>query len=253
MDLRLADKVCLVTGASTGIGRATAMALAAEGAQVVVSARSRPPLEELAAAVTAAGGRAPVVLTADLAEAEGPQRLSEALLREAGRHVDVLVNNAGGSRPLEAWDDEAAWDEGFRLNFLAARRLTEALAPAMLERGWGRIINVSGAVVAKSFNAATPAKAALESWSKSAAAAFAGRGVTVNCVAPGRINSPQILDRLHPTEDARRAYIAQNIPAGRFGEPDEAAALIAFLASEGASYITGTTIPVDGGALRLAF
>ncbi|PIK73386.1 hypothetical protein CS379_08730 [Methylobacterium frigidaeris] len=139
------------------------------------------------------------------------------------------------------------------MNFLAARRLTEALAPAMLERGWGRIVNVSGAVVAKNFNAATPAKAALESWSKAAAATFASRGVTVNCVAPGRINSPQILDRLHPTEEARRAYIAQNIPAGRFGEPREAAALIAFLASEVAGYITGTTIPIDGGALRTAF
>lgn len=85
------------------------------------------------------------------------------------------------------------------------------------------------------------------------AAAFAGRGVTGSCVAPGRIDSPQILDRLHPTEEARRAYNAQNIPAGRFGEPGEAAALIAFLASEAAGYITGTTIPVDGGALRLTF
>ena len=112
---------------------------------------------------------------------------------------------------------------------------------------------MSGAAVSKAFNATMPAKATLESWSKFAAASFAGRGVTVKCVAPGRINSPQILDRLHPTEEVRRAYIVAEHPAGRFGEPHEAAALIAFFASEGASYISGTTIPVDGGSPRLAF
>ena len=162
----------------------------------------------------------------------------------------MLVNNAGGSRPLDRPDDDAAWNESFMLNFLAARRLTEMLVPPMLEQRWGRIINVSGAVVAKAANAAAPAKAALESWSRSSAAIYASRGVTVNCVAPGRINTPQILDKLHPTEAARRDYIDRNIPAGRFGEPHEAAALIAFLASELASYITGVTVPVDGGALR---
>lgn len=252
MDLGLADKTCLVTGASTGIGRATALALAAEGARVIASARSLDALTTLATAIREAGGREPVILTADLAHADGPRHLADAATAAAGQ-IDVLVNNAGGSRPMTQPDDEAAWQEGFLLNFLAARRLTETLVPGMLERGWGRIINVSGALIAKAFNAASPAKAALESWSKSAAAAYAARGVTVNCVAPGRINSPQILNRLHPTEDARRVYIAQNIPAGRFGEPHEAAALIAFLASSPASYVTGATVPVDGGALRLAF
>jgi len=123
----------------------------------------------------------------------------------------------------------------------------------MAERGWGRIINVTGAIVAKTVNAAGPAKAALESWAKATAALYAASGVTVNCVAPGRLNTVQILDRLHPTEESRREFIARNIPAGRFGEPHEAAALIAFLASAGASYVNGTTIPVDGGALRFAF
>ncbi|WP_298967664.1 SDR family oxidoreductase [uncultured Methylobacterium sp.] len=252
MDLGLADKVCLVTGASTGIGRATALELAREGARVVVAARNREALETLAAEIERAGHPAPVRLTADLTAADGPRALAAAALSACGR-VDVLVNNAGGSRPLVRADDEAAWEESFRLNFTAARRLTDALAPAMLDRGWGRIVNVSGALIAKALNAASPAKAALESWSKAAAAAYAPRGVTVNCVAPGRINTPQILDRLHPTEEARRAFIDANIPAGRFGEPHEAAALIAFLASERASFITGAAVPVDGGALRLAF
>ncbi|RVU17553.1 SDR family NAD(P)-dependent oxidoreductase [Methylobacterium oryzihabitans] len=252
MDLGLADKVCLVTGASTGIGRATALELAREGARVVVAARNREALETLAAEIERAGHPAPVRLTADLTAADGPRALASAALSACAR-VDVLVNNAGGSRPLARADDEAAWEESFLLNFTAARRLTDALAPAMLDRGWGRIVNVSGALIAKALNAASPAKAALESWSKAAAAAYASRGVTVNCIAPGRINTPQILDRLHPTEEARRAFIDANIPAGRFGEPEEAAALIAFLASERASFITGAAVPVDGGSLRLAF
>ncbi|MDX3969197.1 MAG: SDR family oxidoreductase [Bradyrhizobium sp.] len=252
MDFRLSDKICLVTGASTGIGRATAIILAAEGARIVATARSMDRLTKLAELIREAGGHDPVVLTADFAQADATHRLAEAVLTQVER-VDVLVNNAGGSRPLQRPDDDAAWDEAYLLNFLTARRLTDALAPAMIQRGWGRIVNVSGATVAKSLNAATPAKAALESWSKSIAAVYAAHGITVNCVAPGRINSPQILDRLHPTELERGEYIARNIPAGRFGEPQEAAALIAFLASEAASYITGAMIPVDGGALRLAF
>jgi 3-oxoacyl-[acyl-carrier protein] reductase len=251
MDLKLSDKTCLVTGASTGIGRAVALLLCAEGAQVVVTARSAEPLAALAAEMRAAGGHEPVVLTADFVQPNGAHLLAEKVLKAVGQ-VDVLINNAGGSRPLERADDDAAWEEGLLLNFLSARRLAERLLPGMAERRWGRVVNVSGAVVAKSVNAATPAKAALESWSKATAALYAARGVTVNCVAPGRINTAQILNRLHPTEASRRDFIERHIPMGRFGEPHEAAAAIAFLASESASYITGVTIPVDGGALRFS-
>ena len=252
MDLHLNDRICLVTGASTGIGHATALALAAEGARVVATARSLAALQPLAAAIGAAGGPAPVLLVADFAAPDAAERLAAAALAAAGR-VDVLVNNAGGSRPMAVPDDPAVWAEAFQLNFVAARRLGECLIPAMAERGWGRVISVTGAIVAKSLNAASAAKAALESWSKATAGTYAGRGVTVNCVAPGRLNSRQILERLHPTEASRRDFIERNIPAGRFGEPEEAASLIAFLASAQAGYVNGTTIPVDGGALRYAF
>jgi 3-oxoacyl-[acyl-carrier protein] reductase len=252
MDLGLRGKVCLVTGASSGIGRATAVMLAAEGAQVVGTARSEAAFAAVADEVRAAGGGNPLLLVADLTEDGAAERLVAAALARAGQ-VDVLVDNAGGSRPMAVPNDGAAWAEGFRLNFEAPRRLAELLVPPMVERGWGRVVNVTGAIVAKSFNAAGPAKAALESWSKMAAGTYAARGVTVNCVAPGRLNSVQILQRLHPTEEARQAYIAQNIPAGRFGEAREAAAVIAFLASDRAGYVTGTTVPVDGGALRFAF
>ncbi len=252
MDLGLRGKVCLVTGASSGIGRATAVMLAAEGARVVGTARSEAAFAAVADEVRAAGGADPVLLVADFAVDDAAERLAEAVLARAGQ-VDVLVNNAGGSRPMTIPDDGAAWAEGFRLGFEAPRRLAERLVPSMLDRGWGRVVNVTGAIVAKSFNAAGAAKAALESWSKMAAGTYAARGVTVNCVSPGRLNSVQILERLHPTEEARQAYIAKNIPAGRFGDARDAAAVIAFLASDGAGYVTGVTIPVDGGALRFAF
>jgi 3-oxoacyl-[acyl-carrier protein] reductase len=252
MDLNIDGRVALVTGATTGIGRATALMLARAGARLAVAGRNTAALEELGAEIARDGGTPPLLLTGDLARPETAGALADRALGAFGR-VDILVNNAGGSRPLADLDDEAAWEEAFALNFDAARRLTHRLAPLMAGHGWGRVVNVSGALIIKAVNAASPAKAALESWSKSMAARFAAQGVTVNCVAPGRIKSPQIMDRLHPTEEARAAFIAQNIPAGRFGEPEEAAAVIAFLASEPASYVNGVTIPVDGGALRLAF
>lgn len=252
MNFGIGERVCLVTGASTGIGRATVLALAKEGAFVIAAARNRSLLDTLAEEVVAAGGKDPALLLADLTDPSAVRHLAEQALAQRGQ-IDILVNNAGGSRPLSQPDDEAAWEEAFLLNFVAARQLTGILSPPMLERGWGRVINVTGAIVAKALNAASPAKAALESWSKSVAARYAPSGVTVNCVAPGRINSPQILQKLHPTAESRRDFIDRNIPAGRFGEPEEAASLIAFLASSQASYITGVTIPVDGGAMRLAF
>jgi 3-oxoacyl-[acyl-carrier protein] reductase len=253
MDLQLSDKSCLVTGASTGIGRATALRLASEGARVLVTARSLPALQTLAEEIHAAGGPAPVLLEADFARPEGAHALARAALAAAGGRIDVLVNNAGGSRPLARPDDDPAWDEALLLNFLSVRRLTEQVVPGMVERGWGRVLNVSGAVIAKALNAATPAKAALESWSKACAALYAAKGITFNCVAPGRIDSAQIRNKLHPTDASRQDYIDRHIPAGRFGQPEEAAALIAFLVSGPASYVNGTTVPVDGGALRFAF
>jgi 3-oxoacyl-[acyl-carrier protein] reductase len=252
MDLQLRDRRCLVTGASTGIGRAIAVCLAAEGARLAVAARDPRALESLAEEITRRGGVAPAMLAGDLVAPAGAQTIADAASKALGG-IDILVNNAGGSRPLPPDAGEEVWEESFALNFNSARRLTQALLPGMKAAKWGRIVNVTGAIVAKALNAASPAKAALESWSKALAADLAPHGVTVNCIAPGRINSVQILSRLHPTEASRRAFIERNIPAGRFGEPEELAPLVAFLASPQAAYITGVTIPVDGGAMRLAF
>lgn len=253
MEFGLVGRRCLVTGAGSGIGRAVARMMAAEGVRLAIVARHRDALaalaDEIAADEIAARGVRPLVLTADLATADGCAAVAAAV-RDAFGGLDILVNNAGGSRPLSADAGDAVWQEGMALNFDAARRLTEAFATGMKTAGWGRVVNVTGAVAAKALNAAIPAKAALESWSRGMAAELAPHGVTVNCVAPGRINTVQILTRLHPTEASRQAFIARNIPMGRFGEPEELAYVVVFLASAGASYVTGVTIPVDGGALR---
>ena len=203
--------------------------------------------------MAAAGRDRPFVCTGDLATEAGTAEIAGAVEGAFGT-VDILVNNAGGSRPIgEGEDVEAVWEEAMALNFFAARRLSAHFIPAMKRVGWGRIVNITGTIAFKNVNAAVPAKAALTSWSKGLAAELAPHGINVTTVAPGRINSRQILTRLHPTPESRAAFIRENIPIGRFGEPEEIANVITFLVSERASYVTGITVPVDGGMFRLSF
>ncbi len=251
MDLQLNGKTCLVTGASRGIGRRTAWVLAAEGARVAVVARRENLLRELAAQIEAAGAEPPVIITEDLTGQDAAERVRDRVLAEFGG-LDVLVNNAGSSRPV-AWDaPEEAWREGMTLNFDLARRLTVQFIPTMRERKWGRIINITGANEPPGVNIASVAKAALHNWAKGLSRELAADGITVNCLPPGRINSEQILNRLHPTPENRKAFIDANIPIGYFGEPEDMAYLVAFLASPLARYITGEVIHVDGGMHRFA-
>lgn len=246
MNLDLASRTALVTGASSGIGAGIARVLAREGAHVAVAGRNAGRLDSLSREIVSAGGREPVVLLGDVTDAADIARIAAQATVALGQ-VDILVNNAGGSRPLPVDAADAAWDEAFALNFTAARRLTEALLPAMRARKWGRIVSISGSMEPRGLNAASAAKAALHLWAKGLACDVAADGVTVNTIPPGRINSEQILNRLHPTEEARQAFIAKNIPIGYFGEPEDIGHLVAFLASPLARYITGAVIPVDGG------
>lgn len=252
MDLGLKGRTALVTGASAGIGIGIARCLALEGVAVVIAGRDRTRLEAVAAELAQVSGHRPAIVTGDLATEVGTATVAEGALKAAGGRIDVLVNNAGGSRPLKGEDSEAFWEEAHALNFASARRMTMPLVPAMKAACFGRIINITGALYGQAINGAGPSKAALLAWSRMLSFELMPHGITVNCVAPGRINSVQILERLHPTEESRQAYIRQNIPAGRFGEPDELGALVAFLASPRAGYISGASIPVDGGAVRIA-
>jgi 3-oxoacyl-[acyl-carrier protein] reductase len=252
MDLELAGKHCFVTGASAGIGRATAVALAAEGARLSIAGRDEVALATTRDMIVARGASVVSIIACDLSLSSGIDAAAAAVAR-AEPPVDVLVNNAGGGRPyhLDAPLDAEDWETSFELNFTAARRLAEAALPAMRRARQGRIITITGSLALKRMNAATPAKAAIASWSRALSIQVAAEGITVNCIAPGRINSEQVLNRLFPTEEARRREIELNVPAGRFGEPEELAAVVTFLASTKASYVSGTIIPVDGGFLRL--
>jgi 3-oxoacyl-[acyl-carrier protein] reductase len=246
MDLKLCGRTCLITGASAGIGAGIARVLANEGVKIAMTARRADQLEKLAAEIQEGTGVAPVTVVGDITNEEDINRIVDRSINSLGQ-IDILVNNAGGSRPFSIGEDNPVWEEAFALNFTAARRLTEAILPAMRTRRWGRIINISGTMEPRSLNAASAAKAALHLWAKGLSCDVAADGITINCIPPGRINSEQILNKLHPTAEARRAFIEANIPAGYFGDPEDIGYLVAFLSSPLARYITGAVMPVDGG------
>ena len=251
MDLQLKDKTALVTGASMGIGRAIAKGLAAEGAKIAIAARRRNLLEALADEIVAAGGARPAIIEIDVIPEGAPQELAGAARKALG-HVDILVNSAGGSQPPIGIDaPESAWDDAMTLNFVRVRQLTHAVLPDMIERRWGRVINITGKSEPERLIAATPTKAAVHAWSKGLSREVGKHGITVNCIPPGRIMSEQI--RRKYSEEFRAKQSATEIPVGRYGEPEELAVLAVFLASPLARYITGTVLPVDGGLRRYAF
>ncbi len=246
MDLQLTGRTALVTGASSGIGAGVARVLAGEGVRLALTARDVDGLRDLADELRAAGHPEPVVLEGDLTDYEQIVRVA-AQAHAALGSIHILANCAGGSWPTDFQSDETVWEEAFALNFASARRLTQLLLPNMLAHRWGRVINISGSMEPRRLNAAIAAKGALHLWSKGLSCDVASEGVTVNCIAPGRIRSAQTLARLHATEAERQEFIARNIPAGDFGDPEDVGRVAAFLASPLAHYVTGAVIPVDGG------
>ncbi len=253
MDLGLRERTCLLTGASRGIGLATARILVEEGARVFLTARGEDELARAAESCGAAGH-----LALDITDRDAPERLLAAT-----GPLDVLVNNAGTSylRPLEELGDEE-WQAQWELHVMAPMRLMRAAAPAMAERGWGRIVNVSSSSGKRPSltNAAySVSKAAELSLSRAYADAYAARGVLVNAVAPGVVDSElwtgeggladQVAVAQGVTREEALATAGAKPPLGRFGTPEEVAAVIAFLCSERASDVAGAAWSVDGGTV----
>jgi 3-oxoacyl-[acyl-carrier protein] reductase len=245
MDLSLSGRSALVTGASVGIGRAIAAALAREGVRLAVVARRRHLLEELERET----GKL-VIIECDLLRDDAPEQIARGALEGLGS-VEILVNNAGGSRRFTLESSEAQWEEALTLNFTRQRQLAHRLLPQMIGRRWGRVINITGKSEPEGLNGAFAAKAAMHSWAKGLSREVGRHGITVNCVPPGRIISEQILRNYSP--EVRQRESEEDIPVGEYGQPADIANLVCFLASPLARYITGAVIPVDGGLRRYQF
>jgi 3-oxoacyl-[acyl-carrier protein] reductase len=263
MDLGLTGKVALVCGASSGLGEAVAVALAAEGAHLSICARRQGELERVRDAIAASGGRPPVVTVGDLAAERDVDAVARAALAAWGR-VDVLVNNTGGP-PAGAFDelDAAAWRRAADLLLMSVVEMTRRLLPGMKERRWGRVITITSMAVKQPLDGlmlSNSLRAAVTGFTRTLANEVAPFGVTVNNVLPGYTRTARLDDLARGTAKRRGVETSEvftkwesDVPMKRLGRPEELAALVAFLASERASYITGTSVPVDGGWTRGLF
>lgn len=258
MDLGLGGKTALVLGASGGLGRAIATSLAREGARVAVAGRSAERLEATLADIRSVGGEAAPFVW-DLADLGAIEAQVTAVEAKYGP-VDVLVNNTGGPPPTTAaGQDAAVWAKQFQAMVLSVIALTDRVLPKMRERKWGRIItSTSSGVVAPipNLGMSNALRSTLVGWSKTLSREVAKDGITANIVLPGRVATKRIiaLDEAKSKRESRpvdevAAESAASIPAGRYGRPEEYGDVVAFLASERASYVTGSIIRVDGGLI----
>ncbi len=251
MDLKLSGKTGLVTGASAGLGRSIARMLAKEGCQVAIVARRDALLTSLADEIEAMGLPRPLSIACDITRRDAPQVIRDQVKAHFG-HLDILVNNAGGSRPFEGLGSFEQWEAAMYLNFHAGREIAHAFVQEMQARGFGRIVNVTGGDEPVAINGAVPPNGATHIWAKALSRVIGKDGVTINSVAPGRIHSEQIDQRLLPSPEAQSKWVAENCPVGYIGDPDDLAVLVTFLASPLSRYITGQVIYVDGGARRFS-
>jgi 3-oxoacyl-[acyl-carrier protein] reductase len=260
MDLGIRGKIALVTASSRGLGRAVAEELAAEGATLVLCARNESSLNETASAIRDSTGATVVSLTADVSDPAAVERVWSRARGEFGR-VDILVTNAGGPPP-GPFESHApsAWSDALRLNFDSVVNLTRAVLPGMKERNWGRIINITSIAVKQPVDnliLSNSVRAAVTGFARTLANEVARYGITINNVMPGYTLTDRIAQLAQSNAKLRgttaeliTAELETQIPAGRLGTPKEFAAMVAFLASERASYTTGASIPVDGGWIR---
>ena len=250
MDLQLKGKIALISGASAGIGRETAKVLAEEGVQTVVVARREALLQELAEEIVAEGGSRPMIIVEDLKNRDAFERIRDKVLGQFG-WLDILINNLGQARLFSISTPDSEWDEAFSLNFTPPRKLADAFIPVMRERKFGRIINLTATSEPQHISGSMTSKAAVLAWAKGLSRLVARDGITVNCISPGFLLTDQIkhhyIPRMMPTKEDQESFLQREVPAGRFGDPADAAQIIAFLCSPKAGYITGQRIYVDGG------
>ena len=258
MDLKLKDKVALVLAASKGLGKASALALSAEGAKVVICSRNAEELKKTAAEIHKQTGNPVVAIAADVSDADQVTDLIQKTV-EAFGGINILVNNGGGP-PFDKFEnfDDNTWQKAFDLTLLAFARTSRNVLPYMKKADGGRIINIiSGSAKAVLNNAvlSTAMRMGIVGMAKLMADEFGPYQITVNNIAPGLILTDRVKEVLPKDVDVEQAMKdrAKTIPAGRIGKPEELGALVAFLASEQAAYISGTTISVDGGASRAIF
>jgi len=244
MDLGISGKVALVTGASKGIGFGIARALAAEGARVAVSSRSRERIDQAAAQIGAVG------LVHDASDLDQVGALVERVRGTLGP-VDILVTNTGGppANPDALGFSRAEWEAAYRELVLGTIALVDAALPGMRERGWGRVVNVSSSAAREpipSLMLSNVHRAGLLAAFKTITRQVAGDGVTLNTILPGRVATDRLLD-MYDSQEAAERQAAEEIPAGRLGSVEELGAVAAFLCSVPAAYVTGTALLVDGG------
>jgi 3-oxoacyl-[acyl-carrier protein] reductase len=257
MDLKIKNKTALITGASAGLGFAAAKTLAEEGVKIAINSRSMENLQKAASEIEKQTGISPVCVDGDISEEGIAEKIVERAVKELGP-VDILVSNCGGPPAgMFMEHDKQTWKKSVDLTLLSAINLSRAVLPTMVEKKWGRIIFITSISVKQPIDnliISNSLRAGVTGFAKSISNEYASHGITVNTVCPGYTETERLQSLAQHQSQAKNikpeevyAGWTQSVPAGRLGQPDELAALITFLASDRAAYITGTSLPVDGG------
>ena len=260
MDFGLAGKVAIVTGSSDGIGYAVARALAREGARLVLCARRETLLAEASESIVKETGTDVLAVRCDVQRLDDVRNLVKETVQRFGA-IHILVNNAGSVPSAKFADvDDAQWHQMLEGKLLGYLRMTREVVPHMLQTGWGRIVNVAGTAGREPSNTSIAVglnNAAVINWTKSLSREYAAEGILVTTVAPGSIETPRQVRNRRREADIRGTSLdellsarVRDIPMQRLGRPEEVANVVAFLASECASYMTGACVTVDGGVMR---